>query len=192
MSAPPVRGPNGAIPTANGWRRAARTCSTAPRWSRTSRRCRTCEPDLALGTTPLVQKAKSLGIPALYFTNMVSARPLFGAGRRGRAGRHRGGADPRRRAFRPHGRVLRRVGSGESAGYGWNDVPKEPAGSRERTASARGQAPRRRPTRRWGAEPCSCSTMIALAATGARSMPSPRCAACASSSTARWAARTCR
>ena len=36
-------------------------------------------PDLALGTTPLVQKAKELGIPALYYTNMVSARPLFGA-----------------------------------------------------------------------------------------------------------------
>jgi chlorophyllide a reductase subunit Y len=36
-------------------------------------------PDLAVGTTPLVQKAKALGIPSLYFTNMVSARPLFGA-----------------------------------------------------------------------------------------------------------------
>ncbi|MBK5914266.1 chlorophyllide a reductase subunit Y [Rhodocyclus purpureus] len=36
-------------------------------------------PDLALGTTPLVQAAKELGVPALYFTNMVSARPLFGA-----------------------------------------------------------------------------------------------------------------
>ena len=36
-------------------------------------------PDLAIGTTPLVQSAKELGIPALYYTNMVSARPLFGA-----------------------------------------------------------------------------------------------------------------
>jgi hypothetical protein len=25
--------------TANGWKRAARMCSTAPRWSRMSRRC---------------------------------------------------------------------------------------------------------------------------------------------------------
>jgi chlorophyllide a reductase subunit Y len=39
---------------------------------------RDVRPDLAIGTTPLVQKAKELGIPALYFTNMVSARPLFG------------------------------------------------------------------------------------------------------------------
>jgi 3,8-divinyl chlorophyllide a/chlorophyllide a reductase subunit Y len=36
------------------------------------------KPDLALGTTPLVQKAKERGIPAVYFTNIVSARPLFG------------------------------------------------------------------------------------------------------------------
>ncbi len=36
-------------------------------------------PDLAIGTTPVVQKAKAAGTPALYFTNLISARPLFGA-----------------------------------------------------------------------------------------------------------------
>lgn len=35
-------------------------------------------PDLAIGTTPVVQKAKEAGIPALYFTNLISARPLMG------------------------------------------------------------------------------------------------------------------
>jgi chlorophyllide a reductase subunit Y len=40
---------------------------------------RDVKPDLALGTTPLVQAAKEAGTPAVYFTNMVSARPLFGA-----------------------------------------------------------------------------------------------------------------
>ena len=35
-------------------------------------------PDLAIGTTPVVQKAKQKGTPALYFTNLISARPLFG------------------------------------------------------------------------------------------------------------------
>lgn len=40
---------------------------------------REVKPDLALGTTPLVQAAKEIGTPAVYFTNMVSARPLFGA-----------------------------------------------------------------------------------------------------------------
>ena len=36
-------------------------------------------PDLAIGTTPLVQDAKQRAIPALYFTNLISARPLMGA-----------------------------------------------------------------------------------------------------------------
>ncbi|MGJ8622968.1 MAG: chlorophyllide a reductase subunit Y [Yoonia sp.] len=36
------------------------------------------KPDLAIGTTPVVQHAKEHGIPALYFTNLISARPLMG------------------------------------------------------------------------------------------------------------------
>ncbi|MGC6399081.1 chlorophyllide a reductase subunit Y [Sphingomonas sp. FW199] len=35
-------------------------------------------PDLAIGTTPVVQHAKARAIPALYFTNLISARPLMG------------------------------------------------------------------------------------------------------------------
>jgi chlorophyllide a reductase subunit Y len=36
------------------------------------------EPELAIGTTPVVQRAKELAIPSLYFTNLISARPLMG------------------------------------------------------------------------------------------------------------------
>jgi chlorophyllide a reductase subunit Y len=36
------------------------------------------EPELAIGTTPVVQHAKQKSIPALYFTNLISARPLMG------------------------------------------------------------------------------------------------------------------
>jgi chlorophyllide a reductase subunit Y len=36
------------------------------------------KPDLAIGTTPVVQAAKEATIPALYFTNLISARPLMG------------------------------------------------------------------------------------------------------------------
>jgi 3,8-divinyl chlorophyllide a/chlorophyllide a reductase subunit Y len=36
------------------------------------------KPDLAVGTTPVVQKAKEKAIPSLYFTNLISARPLMG------------------------------------------------------------------------------------------------------------------
>jgi chlorophyllide a reductase subunit Y len=35
-------------------------------------------PDLSIGTTPVVQHAKERAIPALYFTNLISARPLMG------------------------------------------------------------------------------------------------------------------
>ncbi len=36
------------------------------------------QPDLAIGTTPVVQAAKELTTPSLYFTNLISARPLMG------------------------------------------------------------------------------------------------------------------
>jgi chlorophyllide a reductase subunit Y len=36
------------------------------------------DPELVIGTTPIVQMAKELSTPAMYFTNLVSARPLFG------------------------------------------------------------------------------------------------------------------
>ena len=36
------------------------------------------QPDLAIGTTPVVQKAKERATPALYFTNLISSRPLMG------------------------------------------------------------------------------------------------------------------
>jgi chlorophyllide a reductase subunit Y len=36
------------------------------------------KPDLAIGTTPVVQMAKEMSIPGLYFTNLISARPLMG------------------------------------------------------------------------------------------------------------------
>lgn len=36
------------------------------------------KPDVAIGTTPVVQAAKEMSIPGLYFTNLISARPLMG------------------------------------------------------------------------------------------------------------------
>jgi 3,8-divinyl chlorophyllide a/chlorophyllide a reductase subunit Y len=36
------------------------------------------QPDIAIGTTPVVQHAKERAVPALYFTNLISARPLMG------------------------------------------------------------------------------------------------------------------
>jgi chlorophyllide a reductase subunit Y len=89
-------------------------------------------PDLAVGTTPLVQKAKALGIPALYFTNMVSARPLFAAaGAAALVGIVAAQTRGRERFARMIG-FFDKVGHGETTGYGWNDVPKDPPGARER------------------------------------------------------------
>ena len=95
------------------------------------------KPDLALGTTPLVQKAKELGIPALYFTNMVSARPLFGpAGAASLAGIVAAQTRGRER----FGRMVSffdGVGTPDGAGYGFRDRPVDPPGFRERQRKLR-------------------------------------------------------
>ena len=95
------------------------------------------KPDLALGTTPLVQKAKELGIPALYFTNMISARPLFGpAGAASMAAIVAAQTGGRER----FGRMVsffQGVGTPDGAGYGFRDKPVDPPGFRERQRKLR-------------------------------------------------------
>jgi chlorophyllide a reductase subunit Y len=95
------------------------------------------KPDLAVGTTPLVQKAKSLGIPALYFTNMVSARPLFGPAGAGALAAIVAAQTKGRERFARMVGFFDKVGVGETAGYGWKDVPKDPPGARDRVRKAR-------------------------------------------------------
>ena len=95
------------------------------------------KPDLAVGTTPLVQKAKELGIPALYYTNMVSARPLFGAAGAGSLAAivaAQIGSAPR---FARMVSFFQGVGTPETAGYGTTGVPTEPAGFRDRQRKMR-------------------------------------------------------
>jgi chlorophyllide a reductase subunit Y len=93
---------------------------------------REVRPDLAVGTTPLVQQAKELGIPALYFTNMISARPLFGpAGAASMAAIVRTQTQGRER----FGRMVSffdGVGSGDNAGYGSLGVPVAHPQAKER------------------------------------------------------------
>ena len=93
---------------------------------------RDVKPDLAVGTTPLVQQAKELGIPAIYFTNMVSARPLFGAPGIGAlaaivAAQTRG-AD----RFGKMVAFFDKVGSADNSGYGWQGAPQAHPAARER------------------------------------------------------------
>ncbi len=100
--------------------------SIAPRSSRISRRCDEFEPDLAIGTTPVVQEAKTLAIPALYFTNLISARPLMGvAGAGSLAQGHQRGARQSRPAFRRDADLSSTgVGEGFAAGV-WREAPKD-------------------------------------------------------------------
>jgi 3,8-divinyl chlorophyllide a/chlorophyllide a reductase subunit Y len=98
---------------------------------------REVRPDLAVGTTPLVQQAKSMGIPALYFTNMVSARPLFGPAGAGALAAIVAAQTKGRERFARMVSFFDTVGVKETAGYGWTEIPKDPPGSRERFRRAR-------------------------------------------------------
>jgi chlorophyllide a reductase subunit Y len=98
---------------------------------------RDVRPDLAVGTTPLVQKAKELGIPALYYTNMVSARPLFGAAGAGSLAAIVAAQTKGAPKFARMVSFFEGVGTGDASGYGWRGKPVEPQGARERTRKAR-------------------------------------------------------
>jgi chlorophyllide a reductase subunit Y len=95
------------------------------------------KPDLAVGTTPLVQKAKELGTPALYFTNMVSARPLFGpAGAASMAGIVAAQTSGRER-FSKMVAFFEGVGTPDGAGYGFTAKPVDPPGFKDRIRKQR-------------------------------------------------------
>lgn len=95
------------------------------------------KPDLALGTTPLVQKAKECGTPALYFTNMVSARPLFGpAGAASMAGIVAAQTRGRERFARMVS-FFEGVGTPDGAGYGFTAKPVDPPGFKDRIRKQR-------------------------------------------------------
>ena len=89
-------------------------------------------PDLAIGTTPLVQKAKERGIPAIYFTNMVSARPLFGAAGVAAVTRIVATQCAGRDRFARMVGFFGGVGEADTAGYGWRGIPESHPGAKER------------------------------------------------------------
>jgi len=82
------------------------------------------KPDLAIGTTPVVQKAKSEGIPALYFTNLISARPLMGPAGAGSLAEVVNASLGNRARFDEMRSFFAGVGEGYAAGV-WEDLPKD-------------------------------------------------------------------
>jgi 3,8-divinyl chlorophyllide a/chlorophyllide a reductase subunit Y len=82
----------------------------------------TFEPALAIGTTPVVQHAKAKAIPALYFTNLISARPLMGVAGAGSIAAVINAALGNQDRFNKMQAFFEGVGSGTTAGV-WEDTP---------------------------------------------------------------------
>lgn len=82
------------------------------------------QPDLAIGTTPVVQKAKELTIPGLYFTNLISARPLMGPAGAGSLAQVVNAAIGNKARFDTMKEFFAGVGEGYAAGV-WEDVPQD-------------------------------------------------------------------
>jgi chlorophyllide a reductase subunit Y len=82
------------------------------------------QPDLAIGTTPVVQAAKERAIPALYFTNLISARPLFGPAGAGSLAQVVNGAMKNVERFNEMRAFFTGVGTGYTAGV-WSDTPED-------------------------------------------------------------------
>jgi chlorophyllide a reductase subunit Y len=80
------------------------------------------KPDLAIGTTPVVQAAKQARIPALYFTNLISARPLMGPAGAGSLAQVVNAAIENKARFDTMSEFFGDTGQGDKAGM-WSDTP---------------------------------------------------------------------
>jgi len=79
-------------------------------------------PDLAIGTTPVVQKAKERGTPGLYFTNLISARPLMGPAGAGSLAQVVNAAIGNKGRMDSMKAFFEGVGTGDTAGV-WEGAP---------------------------------------------------------------------
>jgi chlorophyllide a reductase subunit Y len=96
------------------------------------------KPDLAIGTTPVVQHAKEQSIPALYFTNLISARPLMGPAGAGSLAQVVNAAMGSQARFDKMTAFFAGVGEGDAAGV-WDRQPTpRPAKKPSRKASGAG------------------------------------------------------
>jgi len=82
------------------------------------------QPDLVIGTTPVVQAAKQATIPALYFTNLISARPLMGPAGAGSLAQVVNAAIANKARFAHMRDFFGTTGEGHAAGV-WEGVPQD-------------------------------------------------------------------
>ena len=80
------------------------------------------DPDLVIGTTPVVQHAKQKGTPSLYFTNLISARPLMGPAGAGSLGEVVNAAIAGKERMDRMRDFFEGVGEGDTAGI-WEGSP---------------------------------------------------------------------
>jgi chlorophyllide a reductase subunit Y len=90
------------------------------------------KPDLAIGTTPVVQAAKQATIPALYFTNLISARPLMGPAGAGSLALVVNAAIANKARFDTMSEFFGGVGAGHASGV-WEGVPQDRPEFKEHT-----------------------------------------------------------
>ena len=81
-------------------------------------------PDLAIGTTPVVQHPKIHAIPPLYFTNLISPLPLIRPATAGILAQVINGALANKARFDTMREFFEGVGTGFSAGI-WEDTPTD-------------------------------------------------------------------
>jgi len=82
------------------------------------------KPDLAIGTTPVVQAAKEMSVPGLYFTNLISARPLMGPAGAGSLAAVVNAAIGNKARMEDMKSFFGGTGMGDSAGV-WEGKPQE-------------------------------------------------------------------
>jgi chlorophyllide a reductase subunit Y len=107
------------------------------------------KPQLAIGTTPVVQAAKQACIPSLYFTNLISARPLMGVAGAGSLVQVINGAIANQSRFDRMKDFFGHVGQGDEAGV-WDDVPREFPAFRADTRRVNEKAAKRRKAEEMG------------------------------------------
>ncbi len=106
-------------------------------------------PQLAIGTTPVVQKAKEARIPSLYFTNLISARPLMGAAAAGSLVQVVNAALGNQARFDTMADFFGAVGQADQAGV-WSEVPPAFPDFRKDMQRQREKAAKRRKAEEMG------------------------------------------
>ncbi len=81
------------------------------------------KPQLVIGTTPVVQAAKQASTPSLYFTNLISARPLMGPAGAGSLAQVVNAAIGNQARFDAMSEFFGSTGKGDRAGV-WEDTPQ--------------------------------------------------------------------